>query len=204
MAGWRSGRVERGAGRLSPAVVLLLAFVAACSTGPKATYHVVQRGETLYRIGKAYGLSADELAKANDIADPSRIEVGERLLIPGAKRQVPVDVVAPRETRSRQLAPEPRLPPDKRPFIWPVRGGQLSSLFGPRGRSFHDGIDITADEGTPVIAAGDGVVLFADELRGYGRVIIVRHDGDYATVYAHNQKNLVREGDTVKRAQVIA
>jgi lipoprotein NlpD len=202
LVGW-SGRRRRGAGRLLFAA-LALALIAGCSASSKGTYHVVQRGDTLYRIGKAYGVSYEELAAANDIADPSRIEVGQRLLIPGAKRQVPVDVVAPREPGSRRPLPDPKLPPDKRPFIWPVPGGQLSSLFGPRGRSHHDGIDILADEGTPVYAAADGVVAYADELRGYGRVIIIRHTDDYATVYAHNQKNLVHEGQSVKRGQVIA
>lgn len=208
---------RRWRGWTKGAAILLLALLAACSTGGKGskgkgaagsgkpTYHVVERGETLYRIGKAYGVTPQELADANDISDPSRIEVGQRLLIPGATKSVPVDVIAPRETRRRNTGPEPDIPLDKRPFIWPVQGGgQLSSLFGPRGRNFHDGIDIAADEGTVVVAAADGTVLYADELRGYGNVIILRHSGDYATVYAHNQKNLVKEGETVKRGKVIA
>lgn len=198
-AGWRGGRAIRvGAG------FLLLATLAACSTSKGGTVHVVKRGETLYRIGKAYGVSYEDLAEANDIDDPSRIEVGQRLVVPGVKRQVPVDVVAPRDvTRTRRSA-EPVLPPDKRPFIWPVQVGQVTSPFGPRGRSFHDGIDIAAEEGTAVYAAADGVVAFADELRGYGRVVIVRHGDEYATVYAHNQRNLVEEGEKVKRGQKIA
>jgi murein DD-endopeptidase MepM/ murein hydrolase activator NlpD len=177
--------------------------LSACG-GSKATYHVVRRGENLYRIGKAYGVSHEELARVNDIDDPSRIEVGQQLLIPGAEKAVPVDVVAPREVSRRRSRQEPVLPPDQRPFIWPVEGGEVSSLFGPRDRSFHDGIDIIAEEGTPIVAAADGEVVFADELRGYGRVIIVRHGGDYATVYAHNERNRVRAGERVKRGQHIA
>jgi len=185
--------------------LLLLAGLAACGGSKGGTVHVVKRGENLYRIGKAYGVSYEELAEANDLDDPSRIEVGQRLVVPGAKKAVPVDIVAPRDVkRGRRPAAEPELPPDKRPFIWPVAGGQVTSLFGPRGRSFHDGIDIDAEEGTPVYAAADGVVAFADELRGYGRVVILRHGDDYATVYAHNQKNLVAEGERVKRGQRIA
>lgn len=198
--GWRGGW-----GRAILAALLASAVAAGCSSNKTTagTYHVVRRGETLYRIGKAYGLTYDELAKANGIDDPSRIEVGQKLLIPGAKRQVPVDVVAPRDPPPRKGAPEPYLPPDKRPFIWPVQG-PVSSQFGPRGKSFHDGIDIAAEEGTPVQCAADGQVIYADELRGYGRLIIVRHSDDYATVYAHNSDNAVREGDKVKRGQVIA
>jgi len=199
-AGWRGGWAKK-----IVAVLLSLALLAGCSSHrSKGTYHVVRRGETLYRIGKAYGVSYEELAKANDIDDPSRIEVGQRLLVPGVKRQVPVDVVAPRDRSAQKTSPDPWLPPDKRPFIWPVQGGQLSSLFGPRGRSFHDGIDIAVDEGTAVYCAADGDVVYADELRGYGRIVIVRHSDEYATVYAHNQENLVRAGDRVKRGQLIA
>lgn len=180
-----------------------LALLSACGASD-GTYHVVRRGENLYRIGKAYGVPHEELARANDIADPSRIEVGQRLLIPGAARSVPVDVVAPRQSSRRSTGPEPVIPPDKRPFSWPVQGGQVSSLFGPRGRTFHDGIDIRADEGTPVYAAADGEVAYADQLRGYGRIVIVRHRGGYATVYAHNERNLVRAGERVARGQLIA
>ena len=193
-----------GRGRRIGAAWLVALTLAACSSSKSGTVHVVKRGETLYRIGKAYGVSYEELADANDIDDPSRIEVGQRLVVPGAKKQVPVDVVAPRDVRRKQMPREPELPPDKRPFTWPVEDAQVTSLFGPRGRSFHDGIDIAADEGTAVYVAADGVVAFADELRGYGRVIIVRHRDDYATVYAHNQKNLVEEGDKVKRGEKIA
>lgn len=205
-AGWRGGW-----GRALLAALLASAVACGCSSHKKAasepaqaaTYHVVSRGETLYRISKAYGLTYEEVAKANGIDDPSRIEVGQRLLIPGARRQVPVDVIAPRDAPAGRAVAEPWLPPEKRPFIWPVQG-PVSSAFGPRGKSFHDGIDIAADDGTPVQCAADGLVIYADELRGYGRLIIVRHAEEYATVYAHNSDNLVREGDKVKRGQVIA
>src|SRR5512144_751927 len=97
--GWRGGW-----GRALLAALLASAVAAGCSGNRKAagTYHVVRRGETLYRIGKAYGLTYEELAKANDIDDPSRIEVGQRLIIPGAKRQVPVDVIAPRDPPAKK------------------------------------------------------------------------------------------------------
>ena len=82
--------------------------------------------------------------------------------------------------------------------------GDLTSGFGPRNGSFHDGIDIAAPRGTAVLAAADGQVLFSDVLRGYGNVVIVRHAGGYVTVYAHNQTNLVKEGQTVRRGDRLA
>jgi murein DD-endopeptidase MepM/ murein hydrolase activator NlpD len=87
---------------------------------------------------------------------------------------------------------------------WPVHGA-LSSPFGRRDGSAHDGIDVAVAEGTPVRAACDGSVAYAgDKLRGYGRLLIVAHSGGLATVYAHNSLLLVREGDLVARGQEIA
>jgi murein DD-endopeptidase MepM/ murein hydrolase activator NlpD len=89
-------------------------------------------------------------------------------------------------------------------FIWPLTSGTLTSPFGPRRHSFHDGIDIGAPPGTPVRAARDGTVLYSATLRGYGNVVIVEHAGNYATVYAHNEENLVRTGERVRKGQLVA
>jgi murein DD-endopeptidase MepM/ murein hydrolase activator NlpD len=87
---------------------------------------------------------------------------------------------------------------------WPV-DGPLSSPFGRRDGRPHDGIDLAVAEGTPVRAACDGVVAYAgDRLRGYGNLIILRHDAALVTVYAHNRRLEVKEGDAVARGQVIA
>jgi murein DD-endopeptidase MepM/ murein hydrolase activator NlpD len=87
---------------------------------------------------------------------------------------------------------------------WPV-DGPLSSGFGRRDGRAHDGIDLAVAEGTPVRAACDGTVAYAgDRLRGYGRLVIVAHAPGLATVYAHNSRLLVREGDAVRRGGVIA
>lgn len=179
--------------------VLLLA-VSACS---RAVYHRVRPGETLYRISKAYGVPVSELVAANDIDDPSRIEVGQELRIPGAKRSVPVGMITPKDASAkRPTAGE--MPKGAPRFAWPIEAGTLSSHFGQRGDSFHDGIDISAPVGTPVKAADAGEVVYSDVLRGYGNVIIVRHANGYATVYAHNDRNLVETGVRVRRGQTIA
>ena len=89
--------------------------------------------------------------------------------------------------------------------LWPVRGGQVTSRFGRRGKTVHEGIDIAAPEGTAVLAVTDGMVMYAGSgVRGYGNLILVRHSGKLVTVYAHNRRNLVHEGDRVSRGQVIA
>jgi lipoprotein NlpD len=182
------------------ACLVLSGSLAACSSRA-GVYHSVQPGENLYRIGKAYGVPYTELATVNSLPDASRIEVGQKLFIPGARHTVPVDIVTPRDTSSLP----PSLPQEGTPaFVWPVNGGSLASGFGQRGHSFHDGIDISARVGTPVHAAADGEVIYSDVLRGYGNVVIIRHGAGFATVYAHNDSNRVHEGQHVRQRQVIA
>jgi lipoprotein NlpD len=198
------GRGTRGAAIL--AALVLGAGCGAAHLGSERAgggiYHDVIRGENLYRIGKAYGVSHQELARANRLANPNRVEIGQRLFIPGGKRRLPVNLITPRNAVA-SLPPPEDLPRGAPLFVWPV-DGTLTSTFGPRGASYHDGIDIAAPEGTPVRAARDGVVIYSDSLRGYGRVVIVEHHGGYATVYAHNEKNLVDAGTRVRQGDAIA
>ena len=89
------------------------------------------------------------------------------------------------------------------PLAWPAPG-VLVSGFGERDRDHHEGIDLACPEGTPVRAADDGVVLFSGERGGYGKLILVAHDRDLVTVYAHNARNLVSQGEKVSRGEEIA
>ncbi len=164
-------------------------------------FHVVKPGENLFRIGKAYDTTSDVLARANGIRDPRQIIVGQKIFIPGATRQVPVEIVAPGDgVVSRSI---PQAYGEAGAFLWPV-SGSLNSGFGPRGSSFHDGVDIAAPEGTPVRAVEHGEVIYSDQLRGYGNMVIIRHGGEIVSVYAHNQVNLVRDGQKVARGEIIA
>lgn len=88
-------------------------------------------------------------------------------------------------------------------LAWPV-SGTISSRFGYRGREFHPAIDIAAPFGRTVRAAEAGVVIRAGWYFGYGRVITIRHEGGLETLYAHNSRLLVSEGDRVERGQPIA
>lgn len=200
MAGRRDAAVDSPS--LRALLVLSLAFgVAACATRTAVRgggiYHVVGRGENLFRIGKAYGVDYRQLARRNGINDPARIEVGQRLFIPGAARRLPVEIIAP--LSASLAAPEPReLPSGDDIFRWPVRVGTLTSHFGPRNGSFHDGIDIAAPEGTPVYAARDGRVIYSDQIPGYGNIVILEHADGLSTVYAHNETNEVSQGSFVR------
>lgn len=86
---------------------------------------------------------------------------------------------------------------------WPLRG-VLYARFGRKGRSPHDGIDLSAPAGTPVRTAGEGAVLFAGPQQGYGLLVIIEHTHGLVTVYAHNRDLRVKTGQTVREGQVIA
>ena len=149
-------------------------------------YHLVQPGENLFRIGKAYDVSVEELARVNGIRDASQIRAGQKIFIPDGARQLPVETITPNS--APRGAPEP---PDSalENFIAPL-SGSINSVFGPRNGSFHDGVDIGAPEGTPVHAVAEGEVVYSNQLRGYGNMVIVRH--------------VVHEGQKVERGEVIA
>ncbi len=188
------------------ALAASIALAGCGDSSPPLTYagvgsgrpvtHVVAAGETLYHIANEYGVSVGRLMAANGLSDPRELRVGQVLTIPGAYRGASIGVASSGvhpytgERASRQ-------------FQWPVAHGVVSSGFGIRNGAMHDGVDIAAPVGTPVLAADSGVVIFAGTLHGYGNTVIIRHDDDYATVYAHNDRNLVSEGARVARGQQI-
>jgi hypothetical protein len=102
-------------------------------------------------------------------------------------------------------AKEVKVSPEELDLQWPLANIEVSSRFGQRGRSFHEGIDLRAKVGTAVLAAQSGRVLYASsKIRGYGKMIVIRHAGNLATIYAHNSTLLVKRGDFVHQGQEIA
>jgi lipoprotein NlpD len=194
--------------RFRATVLCSLALLSAdCATrtavrGP-GIVHVVGRGENLFRIGKTYGIDYRDLARVNRIPDSARIEIGQRIFIPGATRRLPVEIITPLETSDRAPAPS-ELPSGPDRLRWPTRTGALTSGFGPRNGTFHDGIDIAAPEGTPVYAARGGRVIYSDQIPGYGNIVILEHADGLSTVYAHNQKNEVAQGEVVRQGDEVS
>ncbi|MEG0602178.1 MAG: peptidoglycan DD-metalloendopeptidase family protein [Mucinivorans sp.] len=92
---------------------------------------------------------------------------------------------------------------DNLDYCYPI-AGKLSSGYGPRGRSFHSGVDLIAPANTPIYAIFDGIVRLSKPYSGYGNVIVIRHANGLETVYSHNAKNLVRVGQQVSRGEQIA
>lgn len=189
------------------ATYLLVLLLAACAKPSPPPYspdgsplriHVVRRGETLWSISQRYGTTVEWLAGANKIRDVTEIRAGQRL-------KVPANSHGPRERSGNTwVKTHPRGQHGSNAFIWPVRG-EITSGFGVRNGAHHDGLDISVPKRTPVHAAEAGRVIHSDSsLAGYGNMIIIKHAGDYSTVYAHNQRNRVKVGDFVEQGQVIA
>ncbi|MBW2700884.1 MAG: peptidoglycan DD-metalloendopeptidase family protein [Deltaproteobacteria bacterium] len=158
-------------------------------------FHEVQAGESLGAIARTYGTDVQDLAEVNGIEDANRIKVGQRIFVPDAVEAKQVEGVA--------SAAQNRVVKQLGKYIWPV-DGVLTSRFGIRRGRRHDGIDIGAPEGTPIHAAASGQVLYVGEQSGYGNLVILRHDKGAITVYAHNLRNLVKEGESVEQGQKIA
>ncbi len=88
---------------------------------------------------------------------------------------------------------------------WPLKSVDISSPYGNRGHKFHQGVDFRAPMRTPVLAANDGVVVYVGtKIRGYGKMVVIKHEDNFYTVYAHHSKNLVKNGKVVKRGETIA
>jgi len=195
-------------------VLLLVGLMSACSSQRavsrkpshperKGVYHIVEKHQTLYRICKTYGVDIDAVASLNRISDRSKIQVGQRLFISGARKILKVDIYiedvvmeSREEDRGKEAAKE-------RSFLWPVRG-ELGQRFEEAEERRHLGIDIRSPSGTSVKAAAEGVVIYAgNTIKGYGNLVLLRHTAEYVTVYAHHQSNLVGEGMRVEGGQTI-
>ncbi|MGA8259248.1 MAG: peptidoglycan DD-metalloendopeptidase family protein [Arenicellales bacterium] len=174
------------------------------TTRTPALTHVVQQGDTLYSIAWDAGVDYRALAAWNDISPPYVIRPGETLrLRPRKGSGTGHGKPAVPEPSKRAAAPDTRSGEMGQPeWAWPVRGPIIREFSRS---SANPGIDIAGKSGETVKSAADGRVVYAgDGLRGYGELIIVKHNDTFLSAYAHNRKILVREGDSVGRGQPIA
>lgn len=158
----------------------------------EGVYHKVKKGETLWRISKVYNVDLDNIIAANGLEDATKIEVGQQIFIPGTKKE--------REAFTSNYAFVSK--PD---FVWPVKG-KVIYYFGTRKDGvINKGIDIQAKSGSQVVAARTGKIAFVDEnLKGYGKTIIIDHQDGYSTVYTNNSEILVKIGQSVTQSMAIA
>jgi len=155
-------------------------------------YHEVQKGDTLWRIAKTYGIEIADIVRANNISDETKINHGQKILIPGAKIPMPVT------TEKNKLY-------EKDYFSWPIDGEILyyfgQKIYGARNK----GIDIRAHNEERVLASKSGRVVFCSEhFKGYGNIIVIDHLDGFFSIYSRNSQNLVKAGDSVAQNQAIA
>lgn len=177
----------------------IFAMLSGCASVPYAPpeiqerisgiYHEVKRGETLWKISKAYGTGMREIATFNKLPDASRINTGQLIFIPYAEEKL--------ETVGLHTGEDA--------FAWPIKG-RVISFFG----TFKDGvknkgIDIAAKGGTGIAASRSGRVAFCDEkVKGFGKTVIIDHDDGYSTVYTHISEILTKTGSRVRQGSIIA
>ena len=207
--------------------------VPGAENAGKPGFYTVRPGDTLYRIALEAGQAPRDVQAWNNLANPNLIEVGQVLRVappvatvpaptagvtaaPVASSGVvarplnPAPATAPAAGAAPAAAPTPAPAPAPEPasagaddsgFIWPAQGGVVASFDEGKNK----GVSISGKVGDPVLAAADGRVVYAGAgLRGYGNLIILKHNNTFLTAYAHNQALLVREDQTVKQGQRIA
>jgi lipoprotein NlpD len=212
---------NRGSARQSaPSAVDPKSLPGAENAG-KPGYYTVQKGDTLMRIALDQGQAWRDLVRWNNLPNPDLIEVGQvlRVVSPGATVEASGVVVRPvtGSAAAATAASEPPTPAkapaaassasgtaaagEELSFSWPASGQVIASFDEAKNK----GIDIAGKPGDPVLAAADGQVVYAGAgLRGYGNLIIVKHNNTFLTAYAHNQKLLVKEDQKVSRGERIA
>ena len=199
----------------------------------QAGYYTVKPGDTLLQIGRNTGQNARDIAQWNGISNPNQIEVGQVLRVapPGmntpssgsagvistpvssggstvSTNPVPAPSLAPAGASTTPIVVPPATPvaPAAKPadsvdFIWPTNGALISGYDEVKSK----GLKFAGRAGDPVIAAADGRVVYAGAgLRGYGNLVILKHNETYLTAYAHNQTLLVKEEQVVRKGQRIA
>jgi murein DD-endopeptidase MepM/ murein hydrolase activator NlpD len=202
--------------------------------------HTVAGGETLFSLGRKYGVSPYAIADLNGLPHNQSLSVGQSLRLPGGTAKsivakVPAveeseqiasndDPVETNDTEQsltlkkpvldeevpvakpvQQQAAEVDAAPTVGSMRWPVKGKIISEYGAKPNGLKNEGINIAVPEGTGVRAAESGVVAYAgNELKGYGNLVLIRHEGGWVTAYAHAKELFVKRGDIVKRGDVIA
>jgi len=166
--------------------------------------HEVKRGDTLAKIAKTYDGDAARIVEFNKLADASDIEIGQKIIIPGGKKPVPVYHAPPTRSLLTDIAaPLPSIfVPAGQLYVWPTTVRRISQYFGWR----HTGVDISGPIGTPLIASRAGRVVSAKcgWNGGYGCHVILDHGDGVRTMYAHASRVYVDVGETVEQGQAIA
>lgn len=204
-----------GTARGITALVITSLLVSACGS---LAYHQVRDGETLYSLGWQYGYDYRTLARWNHLDPPYVIKPGQwlRIMPPpkgmdvvGTAENPPVPDGAAPQQGQRQAAPPPGnhrrrgAPARAIRWSWPAKGTLVTSFSAQD--PMQKGLDIAGRLGEPVRAAASGRVVYSGNgLKGYGNLIIIKHNDHYLSAYGYNRRLFVKEGDQVAGGQEIA
>ena len=191
-------------------------FIPVYSVGDrsdgKVQYHTVRKGDTLYSIAFRYGLDYKVLATSNSIAKPFTIYAGQKIKLNNRSYKRTAKTVVKKQGQkvaTKQLVKKSSQPSSSKTqyaklnWQWPVPGKLLKG-FSLTGK-VNKGVDIQGELGGSVHNAADGVVVYAGGgLRGYGKLVIVKHNDHFLSAYGHNRAILVKEGEKVKGGQIVA
>jgi len=213
---------DRSTGLSRPANGEVLKPLPGAENAGKPGYYMVKPGDTMIRIGLESGQNWRDVARWNGLENPNLIEVGQVLrVIPPATDgvQVVTRPVLPGMVGVAPVLPASAARPDAAPasapvapaatsgsdedvgWIWPAQGTLVAGFDEAKNK----GLDISGKSGDPVVASADGRVVYSGAgLRGYGNLIILKHNNTFLTAYAHNKLLLVKEDQTVKKGQKIA
>lgn len=169
----------------------------------------VEQNDTLYSLAKKYDTSVKELARQNNISKPEDLQAGQKLSLPKSTPNKTVtlsaETVAPTvldtvPQKGTTKLNRPFVATGKINFTWPAKG-KIISEYGVQSNGIkNDGVNIAAKAGTAIKASESGVVVYAgNELKGYGNLVLIRHEQDYMTTYAHADSLTVQTGDVIEK-----
>ena len=174
--------------------------------------HIVKAGETMYSISKAYGMSVPELAQKNNLKEPYTLSIGQKLYTNNTIKVADNNVQNVKVENKLQEQPTQQkpvvveAPKSSQGFVWPVDGGDVIAKFGDKiNEKSLDGINIKIAKGTGIKASKSGEVIYAgNELKSYGNLVILKHENNYLSVYAHCDTINVKVKDKVNQGDIIA
>ena len=170
--------------------------------------YVVKSGDNLTKIAKNNDMTLQELIELNEIKSPYVIKPGQKLKVSSNEPIVVVQQTTKtvNNTKKTEVVQKQQVKTQKKTlsFAWPVKGKIVSSFGNKANGLYNDGVNIGASKGTKFKATEDGVVAYVgNELRGYGTIILIKHDDNWISAYAHCDTTNVSRGDMVSKGQVI-
>jgi len=179
-------------------ISLILCTCLISCAGLQSRYHHVSGGESWSAIAHKYKVPVEELQKYNTSVLDKGLKPGTKVYIPFEESPYwDEDYQDERDPASSEVGSAGPV------FSWPLKG-YVSSGFGRRRGKDHEGIDIPARKGAPVLSARSGHVIYAgNRIKGYGNLVVVRHADSFSTVYAHLSKIDVKKGQFVSRGQLV-